>query len=1205
MNPFVVPRVTRNRWEVLRRRRKFNKNVKYKLRENVGVVSSKNTLKTAMLNVDGLSDTSLADVQDFIEKKSPDVVFLLETKRRMEELGTDISVEGYDHFEVKRSDVAEHKPGGGIACYTRKTDGLVFRRHSPDIIHEHLEFVNNERVWLKIDSLMAKTAILSVYMGCQYDDDRHQTWNDSMYYVLAQEAIQLRSEGYRIEFIGDFNGHVGATLGQGVHGNNADINRNGQRFLSFLDTCDLRHINGECRAPGQPETKICEGLWTRQRGNSRSVIDFAGVSVEHVDSVISMVVDDKGVHGTNSDHNWITIILEDKFRRLRLYPSVQKKEKWDIKEGQDWSVFEAAVSKLLPAVDDATEMNVDTLASKVAEALWSAGISAIGKRSVRPKTSVWSRLLPPAVVSELKKKRELERAWKKLVASDWSQFGVTAEQLSSAEELYISQKDKVKSLLSNFRGALNEKNLTDRACFWSTVSGKVKQSTDITAVMSSTGVVKCDHDAIRLEVEKHLSEVFQGSVDSDALPKQPVITQTESPSSPRIDHSYSVGGSPVLPHIGESDSLDCSPNNWLGRNFNSKEIKMVAKTLLCNKACGWDSLPNEFLQFSPDLFYVLLSVLFNKIKDTRVFPKGWNSGRITLLHKSGLRVLLGNYRPITVLISLAGLYSKVLNARLISVVESHKLLGDIQGGFRKGRGCADNLFILHTLLWKCKAQGRSVHMAFVDISKAYDTVNREILWAKLKRIGISGKFLDMLKSMYSGDSVDTVVNGVRTRPVFLQRGLRQGCSLSPLLFNIYISDIGHDLAMVDEGFLLGEKLRVAGLLFADDIILVAKSAEGLRRLLSLVNSHCQRLKLTISQKKSQIISPSAEIWELFDEEGQVIALKQVLQYKYLGVETFSTMFRTCSAKLKKCVAVAKRYMFACLHLGKMSTDVVRISLATWMSIAVPSITHGCESILFSESKLSELESIEAQVAKRILGVTRNTSNVCVQTELGIKPIRLVVYLQQLKFFFQVLRLSPHRWVKVAMMDHLAGTWESPYLSYICRIRQETSLFNEPPTLRFLSIHLHQWALAKTNDCIASQSLPCVEPVTTFKKKPYVFSHKNLSILASFRLSNAGLGNRCPFPGQQSFSSCPQCYAPSFSEEHVLFVCPALFRARKLTGLDLFKTQAVLKGITISRIHFFFVTGRDLSGRKIDLKQYFERGASVSEMKTAWLAVNGQ
>ena len=84
-------------------------------------------------------------------------------------------------------------------------------------------------------------------------------------------------------------------------------------------------------------------------------------------------------------------------------------------------------------------------------------------------------------------------------------------------------------------------------------------------------------------------------------------------------------------------------------------------------------------------------------------------------------------------------------------------------------------------------------------------------------------------------------------PCVLAAWFTSGMFFSPLLFNIYISDIGHDLAMVDEGFLLGEKLRVAGLLFADDIILVAKSAEGLRRLLSLVNSHCQRFKLSISQ----------------------------------------------------------------------------------------------------------------------------------------------------------------------------------------------------------------------------------------------------------------------------------------------------------------------------------------------------------------------
>mgnify|MGYP007114509020 CR=1 FL=1 len=86
-------------------------------------------------------------------------------------------------------------------------------------------------------------------------------------------------------------------------GNNPDINPNGYRFLDFLDSCNLRHINGECRVPGQLESKICQGLWTRQRANTRSVVDYAGVSAEDVGSVLSMTVDDVGAMGGDSDHN--------------------------------------------------------------------------------------------------------------------------------------------------------------------------------------------------------------------------------------------------------------------------------------------------------------------------------------------------------------------------------------------------------------------------------------------------------------------------------------------------------------------------------------------------------------------------------------------------------------------------------------------------------------------------------------------------------------------------------------------------------------------------------------------------------------------------------------------------------------------------------------------------------------------------------------
>ena len=188
-------------------------------------------------------------------------------------------------------------------------------------------------------------------------------------------------------------------------GNNPDQNRNGLRFLAFLESCDLRHINGECRIPGSQETRICEGLWTRQRGNSMSVIDFAGVSFEHVGAVVSMTVDDRGLFGGDSDHNWLTIVLEDKFKRLRMLPSVRKKEKWNIQEDQDWESFQADVLSNLPSVQDAAGMSDDDFASEVAKALHSGGLSTIGLCKVKKKASMWSRQLPPDFVSELRKKR--------------------------------------------------------------------------------------------------------------------------------------------------------------------------------------------------------------------------------------------------------------------------------------------------------------------------------------------------------------------------------------------------------------------------------------------------------------------------------------------------------------------------------------------------------------------------------------------------------------------------------------------------------------------------------------------------------------------------------------------------------------------------------------------------------------------------------
>ena len=98
---------------------------KIKLREEVGVLTRKHALDCALLNADGLTESTLVDIKDTLDDQKCDILFVLETKRGEEEVGSDISVTGYSVREVRRSDVAGDKGGGGIAVYTRDLDNVT------------------------------------------------------------------------------------------------------------------------------------------------------------------------------------------------------------------------------------------------------------------------------------------------------------------------------------------------------------------------------------------------------------------------------------------------------------------------------------------------------------------------------------------------------------------------------------------------------------------------------------------------------------------------------------------------------------------------------------------------------------------------------------------------------------------------------------------------------------------------------------------------------------------------------------------------------------------------------------------------------------------------------------------------------------------------------------------------------------------------
>ena len=690
-----------------------------------GAIEQHNSLNLGFLNVDGMTEATFLDVKRSVQTRNLDIVGFVESKRRLEQVPTDISIKGFNKIEVMRSDAAGDRDGGGIVVYTRVTQGMKVERLSPVIAIKENYHVDKERVWVLATTASSRTAVCVAYFGCQYPDQRYETWNQSMYEVISKEVYEFEALNYRVVVLGDFNGHIGSADGVGIPGNKHAINRNGSMLLSFSLSSNMKILNRDCRTEGDEKTRIAKGLWTWMRGGKTSVIDYALISANHISSVLSMDIDDGGVWGGGSDHNWIFVALKDKISRLYI-PKKKKVPKlsWDIKEDQDWSSYKSSLSLQVSCID---KTSVSSFANSLLSVLYSAAKETIGVKSStgEPKPCIY----PQEIVTELATKRRLERLWKTglaLFSSTHPPGTAVPPRILVKETDYLDQKLRVSLLISQFRSEKRKEEVdlcsgdTSRSKkrFWSHVtSKKVKGSSDITAVRSpASGELMTNPKEIIAETETHLKSLFHGSFAS-ILPEN--YERENFSASHQNEHSYSSKSTQVLKKCSGTGSglVHDDPAGFLDADISYSEIHDMIGQLSCGKAAGLDGLPNEFLKALPVYYKSLLRELFNRVKESGVLPKGWNSGRLVLIHKKDEAELLTNYRPLTVINSIPALYAKILNARLAHVVETHNLLGEVQTGFRKERCCADNTFVLNTLMWKLQSMGGTAHMAFVDIEK--------------------------------------------------------------------------------------------------------------------------------------------------------------------------------------------------------------------------------------------------------------------------------------------------------------------------------------------------------------------------------------------------------------------------------------------------------------------------------------------------------
>jgi len=457
-----------------------------------------------------------------------------------------------------------------------------------------------------------------------------------------------------------------------------------------------------------------------------------------------------------------------------------------------------------------------------------------------------------------------------------------------------------------------------------------------------------------------------------------------------------VNAGPVDPDDPTFEELD--------KAFTFEEIQKVIHSLKRNKAYGIDCLPNEYFMESYDIIGGHLVDLFNTVLNSGFFPEKWSEGIILPLHKHSDPNDVNNYRGITLVSCLAKIFTGVLNKRINNWIENNNILSDTQFGFRSGRSTVDAIFVLNATIQKILNEKTRLYCAFIDLKKAFDSIYLNGMWLKLSNLGINGKLLNIIKSMYN--KVRSCVQGCNSYSEYFECavGLKQGEVLSPVLFSLFLDDLELFLQNHTSSTASGltiEDITFILMLFADDMVIFGKTAQDLQNSLDQLKTYCDKWGLAVNTKKTKVMVfrkrggiRQNEKWT-FGEEN----LETVNDFNYLGtVFHYTGNFAVNQEYLSGKGLKALNTLFSRVKNYNLNAKTI---CQLFDAFVGATLNYSCE--IWGMTKSKEIERIHLKFCKQLLHVKSATSNMAVYGELGRYPLYINRYARMIKFWCKILQ----------------------------------------------------------------------------------------------------------------------------------------------------------------------------------------------------------
>jgi hypothetical protein len=832
------------------------------------------------------------------------------------------------------------------------------------------EPINDRICFLRLKGKFQNISMVTCHAPTEESEEQLK---DEFYDLLSRTCSKISKHDMFI-LLGDFNSKLGKEEFiidvAGKHSLHENTNDNGLRL------CNLSAAHGMwISSISFPHKNIHKHTWKIPGSTRANQIDHVIIDKRHASSIIDV----RSFRGANCDSDHYLVVAKVR-QRLSTINNINtfKKTRWNTdkisENNEERKKYQDQLNEKLRTIENENSLSVPDLWENIQNSVKTVAEDVIGKTTCNSNDQEWYD-------QECRDATEAKNEAHKRYIDSSTRYNHCEYKNKKKEAKKLHRKKKKKHLNQKVEQIEKHQINQQPKNMYHNIKNQTKNfKPRINICKDKNENLISDRDKIIERWKEHFNEL--------------------------LNKHHSINTINETQEIHTAENLIPEPS--------IEEVEKAVDKLKNNKSGGEDSITAELLKYGGKEIRNKLHLLITKIWQTESLPNEWLTSLIVPIHKKGDKTSCSNYRGISLLNVVYKIFTNILHERINIVAE--EILGDNQCGFRKNRSITDQCFVVSQIFEKFFEFNIDIHCLFIDFKQAFDSLNRQKIYSILQKSGIPKKLIELVKMTLTNTNAKVLIQNETTEPFDIISGVKQGDTLSTLIFNVVLNDA---IKEIDPGKTLFTK-SIQICTYADDILIMSRRPDDLQEAFRKLERLTRENGLMINPDKTKYMLRTSSTRQAQNLIIDSFNFKAVTKFKYLGLLLSSN--NDTSICVHDRIQAANKTYFTHSKLFKSRLLSRNTKLRMYKTLIRPVLTYSCEvwSLKAEDERL--MAAFERKILRKIFGPVKNTDGTYRirynhELEALINKNNIIRFIKALRIQWlgHVIRLPEERAVKKALL----------------------------------------------------------------------------------------------------------------------------------------------------------------------------------------------